>query len=104
MLSDEQNALDHPDREPAGIARATDRHWRRPRPRPPHARILLKADNGPAGPAWTDAAISEALLASISTIERVRKRFAEQGLEAAIRRRPPRREYGRKLDGGRRPT
>jgi transposase len=36
---------------------------------------------------------------SLSTVERVRQRFAEHGLEAAIRRRPPRREYRRKLDG-----
>ena len=64
-----------------------------------HARILLKADEGPHGPAWTDAAISTALEVSTSTIERVRKRLVEQGLEAAIRRRPPRREYRRKLDG-----
>jgi transposase len=64
-----------------------------------HARILLKADAGPYGPAWTDAAISTAVEVSTSTIERVRTRFVEQGLEAAIRRRPPRREYRRKLDG-----
>ena len=64
-----------------------------------HAHILLKADDGRSGPAWTDAAISTALEVSTSTIERVRKRFAEEGLEAAVRRRPPRREYRRKLDG-----
>jgi transposase len=64
-----------------------------------HARILLKADDGPHGPGWTDAAIADALEASTSTIERVRKRFAEYGLEAATRRQPPRRDYRRKLDG-----
>jgi hypothetical protein len=52
-----------------------------------HARILLKADEGPTGPAWTDAEIASALEVSRSTIERVRKRFAERGFEAAIRRR-----------------
>jgi transposase len=64
-----------------------------------HVRIVLKADSGPGGPGWTDVAISGALEVSTSTIERVRKRFAEQGLEAAVRRRRPHREYRRKLDG-----
>ena len=64
-----------------------------------HARILLRTDDAPTGSGWTDAAISTALDVSTSTIERVRKRFVELGLEAAIRRRPPRREYRRKLDG-----
>ena len=64
-----------------------------------HARILLKADEGPHGPSWTDVAISAALDVSTSTIERVRKRFVEQGLAATICRRRPRREYRRKLDG-----
>jgi hypothetical protein len=33
------------------------------------------------------------------TVARVRRQFVEQGLEAALNRRPPRREYRRKLDG-----
>lgn len=61
-----------------------------------HARILLKADN-PVG--WNDQAISEALEVSISTIERVRERFVEAGLSAALDRQAPRRVYQRKLDG-----
>jgi transposase len=64
-----------------------------------HARILLKADGGPAGQAWTDEAISAALDVSRSTVERVRKRFVEGGLDDAIRQRRPRREYRRRLDG-----
>ena len=64
-----------------------------------HARILLKADQGPHGPAWTDRAIAAALDVSVPTVERVRKRFAEGGLEAALARRAPRREYRRKIDG-----
>jgi transposase len=63
------------------------------------ARILLKADSGPVGPAWPDAAIAAALDLGVSTVERVRKRFAGAGLEAALRHRRPRREYRRKLDG-----
>ena len=33
-----------------------------------HARILLKADCAPAGPAWPDHAISEALEVSLPTV------------------------------------
>jgi hypothetical protein len=64
-----------------------------------HARILLKADRGPAGPAWVDAAIAEAVEVSQPTIARVRQQFVEQGLAAALNRRAPRREYRRTLDG-----
>ncbi len=64
-----------------------------------HARILLKADRGPTGPAWVDTAIAEAVEVSQPTVSRVRKQYVEQGLEAALNRRAPRREYRRKLDG-----
>lgn len=61
------------------------------------ARILLKADADAA--AWADDPIAEALDTSPATIARVRKRFVQQGFEAAIqRRRPTGRQY-RKLDG-----
>jgi len=64
-----------------------------------HARILLKADQSPAGAAWVDEAIAEALEISQSTVSRVRKQFVEQGMLAALNRRLPRRPYTRKLDG-----
>ncbi len=64
-----------------------------------HARILLKADEGPGGPGWVDAAIVEAVEVSQPTISRIRKQFVEEGLEAALERRAPRRVYPRKLDG-----
>jgi transposase len=64
-----------------------------------HARILLKADRSDPGPGWDDAEIAEALDVGTATIERVRKQFVEEGLEAALIRRRPRREYPRKLDG-----
>jgi hypothetical protein len=51
------------------------------------------------GPAWTDAAITDALDVNTSTIERVRKRFVQDGLEAAVCRRPSRREYRSRMDG-----
>jgi hypothetical protein len=55
-----------------------------------HARILLKADEGPDGPAWTDTAIADALEIDRSTVERVRRRFVREGRDAALRHRPPR--------------
>lgn len=64
-----------------------------------HARILLKADQAPGGPAWTDEAIATAVEVSIPTIERVRQRFVEEGLEAALRPRAARAHKPRKLDG-----
>ena len=33
------------------------------------------------------------------TVSRVRKQYVQEGLQAAINRRPPNREYHRKLDG-----
>jgi hypothetical protein len=64
-----------------------------------HARILLKADESPGGPGWVDAAIVEAVEVSQPTISRVRKQFVEEGLEAALQRRAPRRVYPPKLTG-----
>src|SRR5262245_8110661 len=52
------------------------------------ARILLKADASDGGPAWPDHRIAEALEVSTATIERVRQRFVEQALEAALVREP----------------
>lgn len=51
-----------------------------------HARILLQADQADGGPAWTDRRIAEALEGSVATVERVRQRLVEQGLDAAPRR------------------
>jgi transposase len=64
-----------------------------------HARILLKADASPGGPAWGDAPIAEGLEVGRATVERVRREFVEEGFDAALERRKPRREYARVLDG-----
>ncbi len=64
-----------------------------------HARVLLQADASEAGLGWADAAIVEALRVSARTVERVRQRFVEQGLEAALLPKPSSRIYARKLDG-----
>ena len=63
-----------------------------------HARVLLQADASEGGPDWTDRRIAEAVRVSVRTIERVRQRFVEEGLAAALPRPSPR-VYARKLDG-----
>lgn len=66
-----------------------------------HARILLKADQGEGGAAWSDAAIAGALEIHPATVARVRQQFVAEGLDATLDRRARRREYPRKLDGER---
>jgi DNA-binding transcriptional ArsR family regulator len=64
-----------------------------------HARILLKADQSLEGPGWVDEQVAEAVEVSQPTVSRVRKQYVEEGLEAALNRRAPNREYHRKLNG-----
>ena len=65
-----------------------------------HAHILLKADEADSGPAWPDQRIAEAFEAGITTVERVRRRFVEEGLASALSPyRGGKRIYERKLDG-----
>jgi transposase len=64
-----------------------------------HALVLLKADEGPGGPGLVDDAIAEAVEVSQPTVFRIRRQYVEQGVDAAVNRRPPTREYRRKLDG-----
>ncbi len=64
-----------------------------------HARILLKANQGEAGPGWTDAAIAAAVEVHPTTVARVRQEYVRAGLVAALDRKTPDREYRRKLDG-----
>jgi len=64
-----------------------------------HARILLLADtNGPEG-GWSDSRVARATQTSIPTVERVRRICVEHGLERALERKDPDRDYVRKLDG-----
>jgi transposase len=58
------------------------------------ARILLKADEG-----WTDPQIQAALDVSRPTVERVRRKYVTEGLNAALNRKKPDREYEHKIDG-----
>ena len=63
-----------------------------------HARILLKVDQSAQGPQWTDERIAEALEIGHGTVQRVRRRFVEEGLEAAIERKAQQNRH-RKIDG-----
>jgi transposase len=64
-----------------------------------HGRILLKADTSAAGPSWSDEQICAALEISRPTVERVRKRFVEEGLDLLQPRPAMPRPSRRRLDG-----
>jgi transposase len=64
-----------------------------------HARILLKANRGEAGPGWTDEAIADAVEVGLATVARVRQMYVTAGLTAALERKAPNRVSPRKLDG-----
>jgi len=51
-----------------------------------HAQVLLKADAGTQGPAWTDEQIVEAFEVGARTVQSIRQRCVEEGLNAAIHR------------------
>lgn len=62
--------------------------------------MLLKTDKGPLGPRWSDRRIQDAFGVGESTIKRIRQRFVQAGLEAALsRKRQPERPHKRRLDG-----
>ena len=61
-----------------------------------HAQMLLKADQGKEGPGWHDKQIADAFGAHLTSLERLRKRLVEEGLEAALERHK-RQNYAHKL-------
>lgn len=73
---------------------ALTRNGRTPAKKFIHARALLLCDASPDGPAWNVADVAAALGVTSRAIEHLKKRFVEQGLEAALVRklrvRPPR--------------
>ena len=64
-----------------------------------HARILLLCDENQADGAMKDEEIARALKLGTPTVERVRRRGVEEGLEAALGRRQQLNRRQRKLDG-----
>jgi transposase len=65
------------------------------------ARILLKADETDGAPALSDAEVAAAIEVSLSTVERSRRLFVEEGLEVALAGRERKTAPLAKLDGER---
>ena len=64
-----------------------------------HAHILLKADQGPDGLGWKDSEIAHVFHCHVTTVENVRRRLVEHGIDAAIERAKHRTHKPRVLDG-----
>ena len=64
-----------------------------------HARILLLSDENPAAGPMQDQEIARALKVGTATVERVRRRCVEEGVEAALGRREQLNRRKKKLDG-----
>jgi hypothetical protein len=52
-----------------------------------HAQILLALDEIPSNSSWTDGTIAAAYRSNIRSIGNLRKRFVEEGFDAAVERR-----------------
>jgi len=63
------------------------------------AYILLNCDEGDYSEKVTNEQISKVLKVGMRTIDRVKKKFVEEGFEAVLERRPSTRSYEKKLDG-----
>jgi len=63
------------------------------------AYILLNSDEGGYSDKVTNELISKVLKVGMRTIDRVKKRFIEEGFEAVLERRPSSRTYDVKIDG-----
>jgi transposase len=63
------------------------------------AYILLNCDVGKYSEKVANEQISKVLKVGMRTIDRVKKKFIEEGFEAVLERRPPRRVYEAKMDG-----
>jgi transposase len=63
------------------------------------AYILLNCDEGEYSDKVTNEQISKILKVGMRTIDRVKKKFIEEGLELCLERRPTLRVYERKVDG-----
>ncbi len=63
------------------------------------AYILLNCDEGDYSEKFTNEQISKILKVGMRTIDRVKKRFIEEGFEAVLERRASSRVYDIKIDG-----
>ena len=63
------------------------------------AYILLNCDEGMYSEKVTNEQISKVLKVGMRTVDRIKKKFIEEGFEACLDRRPTSRIYERKTDG-----
>jgi hypothetical protein len=63
------------------------------------AYILLNCDEGKFSEKSTNEQISQVLKIGMRTIDRVKKKFVDEGMEKALERRATSRIYDRKIDG-----
>lgn len=63
------------------------------------AYILLNCDEGKYSNKVVNEEISKVLKVGMRTIDRVKKKFIEEGFDASLERRPTTREYDKKTDG-----
>ena len=63
------------------------------------AYILLNCDEGKYSEKVTNEQISKVLKVGMRTIDRVKKKFIEEGFEGVLERRPTIRVYEKKVDG-----
>lgn len=73
LSSEERQDLEELTRRGEMNVRALKRAW-----------IVLKADEGPAGPGWSDGAIAQALDVHPNTVLQLRRRFMAHGLAAVL--------------------
>ena len=64
-----------------------------------NAYVLLNCDEGEFAEKATNAEINKILKVGMRTIDRIKKRFVEEGFDAVLERKPTSREYERKADG-----
>jgi len=64
-----------------------------------NAYVLLNTDEGEFSEKVTNSEISKVLKIGMRTIDRIKKRFVEDGFEACLTRKAPTREYEKKVDG-----
>jgi len=63
------------------------------------AYVLLNCDEGKYSKKVTNEQMSKVLKIGMRTIDRIKKKFIEEGMEATLERRPTSRVYERKVDG-----
>jgi transposase len=63
------------------------------------AYVLLNCDEGKYSEKVTNEQISKVMKIGMRTIDRIKKRFIEEGLDSVLERKPTTRNYERKVDG-----